>query len=270
MLLSSKLLEQGQAALIVLLVVAVALGFGLSIISQSTTDVRISHQEQEAARAFNVAEAGIEEALQNISSIPFGVPQTIGGFDASINGSYVVDTSNQLESKYQANETAQINLLNHDVALSQVTVNWVDSQNDLENPDCSSELQTPASIQVTVIKGAADNFAKRTYAYNSCNALTNGFSYIATSGDNNYLKKVAVAIEPGDVLMRIRPVYNQTSLLIYGDVDLPPQNYIVSSTAQASSGEQSLATKSIEVTRSEPATPPIFDYVLFSGTNIVK
>lgn len=55
--------NSGQALLIILLVMAVALTIGLSVIARSITDIAISHKEEEAARAFSAAEAGVEQAL---------------------------------------------------------------------------------------------------------------------------------------------------------------------------------------------------------------
>ena len=263
-------MRSGQAALIVLLVIAVALGFGLSIISQSTTDVRISKQEQESARAFNAAEAGIEEALKNISTVALGVPQELSGLDAGVESSYVVSGANQLEAVYQENDTAQISLLNSDPTLTNLLINWVKADSTIENPGCTSESQTPASLEITVIKGAASNYAKRNFAYNACNALGNGMTNVNTPGLTGYLRRVNIPLESGDALVRIRPIYNQTSLWIRGNVDLPLQGYAIASTAQVGTVEQAAATKAIEVTRTEPGAPSIFDYVLFSGSNLVK
>lgn len=61
----------GQALLIILLVMAVALTIGLSVIARSITDIAISKKEEEAAKAFSAAEAGIEQALiATCSSFP--------------------------------------------------------------------------------------------------------------------------------------------------------------------------------------------------------
>lgn len=263
---SKQLTKQGQAALIVLLVVAVALGFGLSIISQSTTDVRISTQEQNASRVFNAAEAGIEEALKNISGIPLGATQTVTGLDGDIEVAYLVNASSDVEAGFGENEVVQVNLTGADVSLNTVTINWVKENSSAENPGCTDENLTPASLQITLIKEASANYAKRSYAYNACEALDNNMTFVATEGDGDFLKKVAVAVESDDALMRIRLVYNQATVAVSGNVALPTQGYEIASSAQVAN----VASKAIEVTRSEPAAPPIFDYVLFSGTSIVK
>src|SRR3989344_3852567 len=264
-------MKSGQAALTVLLVIAVALGFGLSIISQATTDVRIARQEQESARAFNAAEAGIEAALQNISAAAALIgPQQISGLGDDVSGSYVVETANQLSAFFAENDTVQVNLADHDPGLTTVTINWVKADSNIENPGCSSEAVTPASLVLTIIKGTAYGYSQRNFAYNACGVLDNGMAAAALSGDAGYLKKVEVDIEAGYELMRIRPVYNQTSLLVTGNAPLPIQGYEIASSAQVGTNDQSLATKAIEVTRTEPGAPAVFDYVLFSGTNLTK
>ena len=264
-------MRSGQAALIVLLIIAVALGFGLSIISQSTTDVRISKQEQESARAFNAAEAGIEEALQKLSIVAGAGPQELSGLDTGVESSYEVTGANQLEAVYQENDTAQVSLLNSDPTLTKLTVNWVKANSTVENPRCTGESQTPASLEITVIKGSSGNYAKRSFAYNACPTLGNGMSTNGVvNGSQGYLKRRDIPIESDDVLVRIRPIYNQASLWIRGNVDLPLQGYAIASTAQVGTADQSTAVKAIEVTRTEPGTPSIFDFVLFSGSNLVK
>lgn len=55
--------EAGQAALIVLMGMAIALTAVLSILASSTTDIKISTNESESLRAFSAAESGAEKAL---------------------------------------------------------------------------------------------------------------------------------------------------------------------------------------------------------------
>lgn len=252
--------SSGQAVLIVLLVVAVALGFALSIISQSVTDVRISKQEQESARAFNAAEAGIEEALK---SIAVGVGSiTVDDIEVD----YTVASETSLENTVSENESLEVDLTSADASLNTVTINWVDSNNQVENPGTctASSGQAPASLLISI----TDNLNQVTrYGVNACNlSADNGMTNVADAGLDPFLRQFDVSVDSNDVMIRIRPLYNRASLSIGGNVDLPVQAYSISSTAQA----PTLESKAIEVSRTEPATPSVFDYVLFSGTNIVK
>lgn len=257
-------LKKGQAALIVLLVVAVALGFGISIISQATTDIRISQQEQEAARAFNAAEAGIEEALKDITAAAMAGSGSLDINDVEVN--YTVTGENRLEGMFEENEVAQLTLGDNDV-----TIEWVDGGSEVENPgdNCSSVSatsgQTPASLLISVID---DLNQVRRVGINACSLNSdNGMSdeAVGSSGSDSYLRSYDLTVNANDVLARIRPVYNRASLRVTG-TDLPVQTYVIDSRAQA----PTLESKAIKVTRTEPATPSVFDYVVFSGANIAK
>ena len=77
--------RSGQAALIVTLVVIVGLTVAVAVISRSVTDVGISTQEEERARSFSAAEAGVEDALrQDLSTIAGGNFQ-VGGTETTAN-----------------------------------------------------------------------------------------------------------------------------------------------------------------------------------------
>ncbi len=253
----------GQAVLMVLLVAAVALGLGLSIISQSTTDIRISQQEQESARAFNAAEAGIETALKSISSIPLGTPQSVSIGDIPVE--YTVTSKEFLEGSFNENSSIQVILGG---SANTLTIDWVDKNSAAENPgNCSGVSAdsgaTAASILLTVID---DNYQLRRYALNACSLnASNGMTDVATGGPDKYLRSYDLSVTANDRLLRIRPVYNLASIRITSVDPLPVQGYVVDSKAQSPTQE----SKAIEVTRWEPATPSIFDYVLFSGGDII-
>jgi len=231
---------KGQAVLIVLLVVAVALGFGLSIISQSITDTQIAGHSEESARVFNAAEAGIENALQNIT---IG-SNTIMVDDISVN--YSVAGENFLEEVYSENETATVVLGG---VADTLTIEWGES--------CPGA----ASLLITVIDSS--NQLKR-YGWNACD-LDDDFTYVDDPGDDGYLRKKELTVAATDELARIRPIYNLAKIRVTGN-NLPVQAYGIDSTAQS----LTLEAKAIQVSRTVPAAPAIFDYVLFSGTNIVK
>lgn len=246
--------QQGQAVLIVLLVAAVALGFGLSIISRSTTDVKISEQEDQASRAFNAAEAGIEAGLNDLTIGTYSLP--VPGFT----GQYSVASVNALETTVSENDIATVAL--GDGVQHTLTIEWVKPG---EDPGTCSGASggAPASLLITVINNLNEITRE---GWNACNPLNpeNGFTYATVAGDD-YLKEIELTVAANVDLVRIRPIYNQASIRVTGD-DLPVQAYAIDSRAQS----LTLESKAIQVSRTVPATPAIFDYVLFSGTNIVK
>lgn len=257
-------MNKGQAVLLILLVVAVVLGLGLSIISQSTTDVRITQQEQDAARAFNAAEAGIEDALKQITTVALDMPQSLNVDNVPVE--YTVSGRDFLEMQFKENESGQVIL---DGTANTLTIEWVDKNSDGENPNNCTGVnaasgQTAASLLVSVIDA---NYQVRRYGLNACAlSASNNLIDVAQTGSDKYLRSYNVSIAAGDRLMRIRPLYNLASLRVTASNGLPNQAYLINSSAQVETKE----TKAIEVTRLEPGTPSIFDYVLFSGGGLVK
>lgn len=251
---------KGQAVLIVLLVVAVALGFGLSIISQSVTDTEIAGHSEESARAFNAAEAGIENALGNLTIGTYNID--VGEGENLINVNYEVTGEYSLEAVYQENETATVVL---GALPDTLTIEWTDRNSPQENPgNCvgvtAASGQTAASLLITVIDSS---YGITREGWNACD-LGDDFTYVADPGSGSYLRQKTLAVGANS-LVRIRPIYNQAQIRVTG-ANLPIQAYDIDSRAQS----PTLEAKAIQVSRTVPAVPAIFDYVLFSGTNIVK
>src|SRR3989304_10327197 len=66
--LRKKKYSSGQALLIILLTLTVVLTVVLSVVSRSVTDISVTTYQEDAQRAFDAAEAGIERALLTGSS----------------------------------------------------------------------------------------------------------------------------------------------------------------------------------------------------------
>ncbi len=62
--------NKGQALVILILIMTVALAIGLSIVQKSLVDVSTSSKVEQSSRAFSAAEAGVEKALTEASPNP--------------------------------------------------------------------------------------------------------------------------------------------------------------------------------------------------------
>lgn len=80
--------NSGQALLVILLTMSVALTVVLSVSSRSVTDITTTTYEEDALRAFNAAEAGVEEVL--ITETNSGVVQIDSSEDPSLTYDAVV------------------------------------------------------------------------------------------------------------------------------------------------------------------------------------
>src|SRR5690348_4206428 len=80
--------QKGQAFLIVVLIMIIALTVGLSVASRTVTNLKMSSEEANSQKAFSAAEAGIEQTLQSSSQNPI-VNQNF----TTNNGSQIVSLS---------------------------------------------------------------------------------------------------------------------------------------------------------------------------------
>ncbi len=257
--------ESGQVLLITLLVVSVAVTIVLSIIGRSTTDVAISNQIAESSRAFNAAEAGIEQALKT----GVGSSATVGG-GASFNVTKadIGGASGLFEfpNKTNRGQTETLWLANQDG-----TSPYQGASLDL----CwSSETTTPALVVAILYKtvGGEYRVARGAYDPDQARGSVNNFSSVATQsggcgGDSGTTYKQTITfssfgIGAGDTLLaaRIMPIYSDTKIAIFAGSSLPLQGSRFESTGTLASG----VTRKIVVFQQFRSAPAIFDYVIYS------
>lgn len=277
---SPKRSSKGQIGLIVILIMAVGLTIGLAIASQSLTDISVSETEEKSLRAFNAAEAGIEEILRQSTITAGSTTVPVGDLTAAV--SVVEKKSQQLI--LGSNETMEVPL--QGATTSQVKISWVNIGDSTQNPGTCTEGEgdAPASLEILRLRNQAGQILPYRYLYNACDALNgiNGFANTLADapalqdGTVPFLKQVTFTNIDGDsgdgtydIALRIRTFYNQATVAVTdptGSDGLPLQEYKVTSIGTAPTGEK----RTVEVTRSVEAWPPIFDYVLFSGSQLAK
>lgn len=230
--------NSGQAALIILLIMVALLTIGLSVVSHSVTDISISQDEEEAMRAFSAAEAGIEEALGQVDlgSWDPGGPISVGDLNANVS----VSPISEIERTINQNEFTNIILQGF---TGDLIVKWDEG----------------AALEMTVFQSTGEI---RRYGYTGGDGCSSGFN-------NDPDRQVTIIVNPQDVLLRIRALCSETTITLETTGSLPTQEYSIDSRAVAGAGEES-KTSAIQVSRTIPALPPIFDYVLFSGGDLVK
>lgn len=266
--------KKGQIALIVLLVLVIMLTVGLAVVSRTVTEIKVSEHEKEAVRAFSAAEAGIEEVLRNVSTYVGATNRAIdvGVGEAKITTYVTVsEITNNVETEIKKNASTKIDLNGASSGLTQLTIYWVKNNDDENPPGPCSESNTPASLEIIVYKkDSSNNYSTRRYAYNACSDLNddNGFDTATTVDYSGLLRRAEVTpiVVGQDMLVSIRALYRKTTVRVVGNVDLPLQQYRITSRAVGTGGE----AKAVEVQRTISALPEIFDYALFSGGSLVK
>lgn len=225
--------KSGQVVLIVLLVMVVVLTIGLSLISQSVTDISISKDEEESIRAFSAAEAGIEAALQNIGAAPSTVE--VDGITANIT---ISNQNDNLDFTLAEGEYLDLDLTGATGAQIRLTID------------------SGAGLETTFYKNN-NSINRYLYSYNAGCLSGSGIS-TATGG---IIDLRAVASD--DLVLRVRAICQTTSVaLTVTSGSLPVQAYQIDSRAS-----QDGKTSAIQVTRADEL-PSVFDYVLFSKGDI--
>jgi len=263
--------QKGQALIILLLIMVVGLTVGLSIATRTITDLRISTQSEESQKAFSAAEAGIEDALRRDLTSFTGTSAEVSPGTGATYTTTVTPQGNTnkfvTEQPVAKDDVAQVCINvpsfcpNSGLIPSQVEVYWV------------REGESNASVEITeVYENPAGSFQIAKNAYNADSNLTNGFNNATKGtfqiGNTTFGNQATINLNTDTRILRIRPLYNDTTIAVVAlpsDAIFPLQSYKISST-----GTTGQITRKIEVTKSLNALPPIFDYVLYSGTDIAK
>ncbi len=275
--------NSGQSLLVILLVMAVILTIGLAVASYSLTDIKISQQEEESARAFSVAEAGIEESLRAGSATNV----TVGEITANVTETIQGDSNefNFGESKFPSGELANVWLVGHTEEGAfdpsthfpyngQIKLCWGDST------DLSAS--SPALELALVYQDSTGEYKVVRQGYDPVNGRTVGFDESLDEDGGNCDSNLAfgkdVSLNSGvfnlaasDIpyLLRLKLLYNDDSqsIAVQANSDLPQQGKCYESSASI---QVSDVTRKVRQCQFFQAPPEIFDYVLFSTSDLVK
>lgn len=260
--------NSGQVAVFVLLLTLLGLTVGLSVTSRTLQDLKQTAISDQSSRAFTAAEAGIEDALAKTLAVG---SSTINVGGSNVN--YVVSRSPVAaytpEGSVAKDDVIEIDLRTY--TGSTLTINWTkknDAHEDPANLCNEGSFTAPAALMLSFYTFDGSNYGVKKLAYNAsrCGTLgtLNNFLTANNSANVDYLSGVTVAYTSDMKVLRIRPIYNDASITVTGNANLPAQGYTIKSTAQTT-GQVSRA---VEVTRTNTALPPFFDYVLYTGGNL--
>ena len=272
-------MKSGQILILVLLAIVVVLAVGLSVASRNITNLRTATQSEQSQRAFGAAEGGVEYELAKLD----GLKDTIalngtftepGGVDVGDQKAQVTVTgSRKFEDTIPLGNVGQIDLGNADSG-KQVKIEWANS-----NKENEWSGDGPASVEITQVYGTSFYSQKRYFAA-GIDARSNE-NVKSVSGDatlsncpgfndtGEYKKCKMVTTLAQARILRIKPFWADTTVRVSGEsgFNLPIQTYDVTSTATTDIG----VTRRVQVTKTAlPQLPAVFDYVLYSESDIKK
>jgi len=256
---------------------AVGLTVGLAVISRSVTDIGISRQEEESARVFSVAEAGIEEALKSGSAPPGGIK--IGEITATVSQADLGGASEFVfPGEYEVGDIQTLWLVEHDEN-GNLDVSNRYSKDKIEVYWGKEGGLVPA-LEATLIydqngtkimRWALDPDTSRRGS-NSFDSADSGSFQIG--GKTFKYKKTLTSLPcSGSAIcyaLRFRLLYNDQPQILGAkgvSSNLPSQGTCYESTA---TNPQVGITRKVRQCQLYKAPPGIFDYVLYSEGDLVK
>jgi len=255
--------RSGQVGLLLLVIMGLVVGIALSLASRSLGDTVLSRQESESAKAFRLAESGVEQALNALRQDTSTTSTLNLSGDGDFSGTTSIDGSTSFGLYVKEGEQAHLDV--GSFAPGNLTIQWTKTSDTRENPStCSAGSgNSPAAIEIIAHK--SDGTASFSYLNPySCTPETNGFGNTTIAGDSGYRSRATYSVVAGTVAVRIRPLYSDSTIAVSGS-GLSTQLYLIQS--KAAGGD---AQKEIEVKRGLDAPASVFDYALFSGSSIEK
>lgn len=228
--------QDGQILLVVILATVIALTVGLSVVSRTITNTRLSTEDANSQKALSAAEAGIEQLLSDPTA---ALAQST---DLSNNSSFKANAVAVEGNAFNVNDGNSISKdegadiwltsspdFNSTPWNGQLSIYWTK-----ENNDCDS-----AAIEIAVIEGNRGDPSMRRVTADPCTTRGNGFdppsfvSVLVNQKPYNY--SISVPVTNG-FIARIIPLYENTQIGINtsaGSDVLPVQGYTIESIGSA-------------------------------------
>lgn len=255
--------RSGQVGLLLLVIMGLVVGIALSLASRSLGDTVLSRQESESAKAFRLAESGVEQALNALRQDTSTTSTLSLSGEGDFSGSTSIGGSTAFGLYVKEGEQAHLDV--GSFAPGNLTIQWTKITDTRENPaTCSAGSgNSPAAIEIIAHK--TDGTASFSYLNPyDCTPETNGFESTAVAADDGYRSRATYGVAAGVAAVRIRPLYSDSTIAVSGS-GLSTQLYLIQS--KAAGGD---AQKEIEVKRGLDAPASVFDYAIFSGSSIEK
>jgi hypothetical protein len=253
-------MRQGQALIVILLVLAVALTLGLAVVSRTVTEVGTATTQAESSRALSKAESGVEAALSGT---------IIAGVTATDYSGRQISISEPLA----AGESSTIFLATHDSNGNLDLVGGLNAYSGNNIDLCwGTEAGSPVAIEASLYYKELSNYKVVRFAYDP--EGRGGFTRSDTDRtscptDHTYLNHANISGLPaGKILLRVRLLYNGDLahyVGVSGSTSFPVQGKNIVSTATEGN-----TTRKIEVFQRYPDLSPLLDSAVFSGGGLAK
>ncbi|NLG06207.1 MAG: hypothetical protein GX559_00725 [Candidatus Pacebacteria bacterium] len=252
----------GQIGIIVVLITAAALTFGLSVANRVVQENKVVVDRSDSIRTFNTAETGVDTALNKIFQYESGsIPLPVGNVVDDDLNKVSIAQSNSYEGHINQGESLQIDLTGIG---GNITINW-------SKTACSSTHKI--GLLITLLHRSGSEYQSNYYllAHSDClhSSQQNFIGATATGGTFKYSYNFSLPAS-ADASLLIQPLGAATDINITNAPGLIANTQYEIESRATSDSENAVSNKTIKVSKSVPSAPGFMSFALFSGGNIVK
>lgn len=256
----------GQIGIIVVLITAAILTFGLSVANRVVQESKITIDRSDSVRVFNIAETGIDEALNQIYKFEVGdLAQEPSGVILSEDDRQVkITLESEIEASLIQGENLRIDLNNG--VTGNINIKWSKSV-------CSSSNRV--GLLLTLLHLNGNEYQSFYYLIGGNNdecffENAQNFIRVTENGASEYKYSYPLNVNPAltNASLYIQAVGANTDIQVGGSANLIKNaQYDIESLAR---NEDDTSNKAINVTKTIPSAPGFMTFALFSGGTIVK
>lgn len=250
--------NSGQATLVVvILVMIISLAVGVASSNRAISNIRRATYTSQGDQALHCAESGAEEGLNRINEQEEQGGSPLGSYEDALEDSegvsicayrYTVSDFSGTVLTYplvKSDDVQEINLEGYTGTLNI----YFGSDNT-------------ASLEITFIKGTSAPYSVEKFTYNCTEPRDNNFDDGSSAGGMTLPCGTDSFTFSSDYkIARVRPLYADTKIVAEFSNSSPSQGYLIDST-----GTAGIAERKVQVIRSRPQLPAVFDYSIFSAS----
>jgi hypothetical protein len=266
--------QKGQALLIVVLAMVVALTVGLAVVSRSITNLKNAQEEINSQKALSAAEAGVEQAIKSnvakvgTSSINGSTTYTVSVATISGQVAFLLNGNNQISqddaayiwlTPYSADSSKLFqdtdDLGNNARWTGNLTIYWGNSTDSCAN----------SAIELIVISGSKANPIAQRYVSDPCSTRRADNNFSSPSSTNQSIGNVTLrssisAAVTNGFLARVIPIYSPAYVGVNaqsapGSPAFPTQGNIITSVGNS---DNNAIKRQLNVFQGYPEMPAEF------------
>ena len=259
----TKTKNSGQALLITIMLIAVALTVVLAMSYTSKTDVQLSKLEEGNQKALAAAEAGIDALVS--STIASGKSLADYPLDSESFKNFTISATKSAVLKKEFASPLLQPKTQYSLYLSSYPTFTSPFNGNIEfyySTKASCTDSSADAIEITVVSGNSYPYTITRYLADGGNRIVSGITEYLRQGEYTIdgtkftckTKPISISLATNPKMVFVRSIFNPTRIGFEGSANLPIQGTVISSEAKTPSG----VSKKVQLFQSYPQIPADF------------